>query len=89
MMGKNPYNMHDMKKNNTLVIDLADQMLQDDEGQMAKSNLYKATKSCIAMHNILEDNEQLEGWVQEKIAVASNMLQSVANYLEYQKISGK
>ena len=41
------------------------------------------------LHNILEDDENLEPWVQEKIAIAASMIQSVANYLEYEKVSGK
>jgi hypothetical protein len=85
----NPYKMGDLKKDETLVIGASEPKEPEYEGNMAKSNLYRMAKSATMLHNIIQDDENLEPWVQEKIAVASSMIQSVANYLEYQKVSGK
>ena len=59
------------------------------EGHMAKGNLFKAAEAATMLHNLIQDNENLEPWVEEKIAVASQMLDSVANYLKYEKVSGQ
>jgi hypothetical protein len=58
------------------------------EGRMAKSNLYNAAQDCMAMHELIQDDENLEPWLEEKIAVASSMLTSVARYLKYEKMKG-
>ena len=59
------------------------------EGRMAKGNLFKAAEAASMLHNLIQDNENLEPWVEEKIAVASQMLDSVANYLKYEKVRGQ
>ncbi len=59
------------------------------EGYMAKSNLYKMAKSATDLHNMLKDEENLEPWVEEKIAVAANMIDTVADYMEYAKMAKK
>jgi len=56
---------------------------------MAKSNLYKMAKSATDLHNMLKDEENLEPWVEEKIAVAANMIDTVADYMEYAKMAKK
>jgi hypothetical protein len=56
---------------------------------MAKGNLFKAAEAASMLHNLIQDNENLEPWVEEKIAVASQMLDSVANYLKYEKVRGQ
>lgn len=57
------------------------------EGYMAKGNLYKMAKSASELHNLIADNENLEPWVEEKIAVAARMIDDVADYMEYAKKS--
>ena len=37
------------------------------------------------MHKIIHDDENLEPWVEEKIAVAAYMMDSVGHYLQYEK----
>lgn len=59
------------------------------EGRMAKQNLFKIAKYATELHNMLEDDDNLEPWVEEKIAVASSMIETVAHYMEYEKLSGK
>ena len=56
----------------------------DDEGGMAKRQLYKAAKYAMMLHDSLEDADQLEGWVQSKITKAADYLGTVAHYLEYE-----
>lgn len=57
------------------------------EGYMAKGNLYKMGKSATELHNLIADEENLEPWVEEKIAVAARMIDDVADYMEYAKKS--
>jgi hypothetical protein len=87
MKEENPYKIS-MSKPSVSFIKGDEPKEPEYEGEMAKSNLYKMAKSATMLHNILKDEENLEPWVQEKIAVASSMIQSVANYLEYKKLSG-
>ena len=56
----------------------------DDEGRMAKSQLYKIAKYAMEVHDNLGDDDQLEGWVQSKIATMSSMMGAVKHYLEYE-----
>lgn len=56
----------------------------DDEGHMAKSQLYNLAKYAIMLHDALEDNQQLEGWVQSKITLATDYIGKVKHYLEYE-----
>tara|TARA_R100000030_G_scaffold98676_2_gene88889 strand:+ start:422 stop:853 length:432 start_codon:yes stop_codon:yes gene_type:complete len=56
----------------------------DEEGGMAKSQLYKMAKYAIMLHDALDDDTQLEAWVQSKITIASEYLGKVKHYLEYE-----
>lgn len=58
------------------------------EGKMAKGNLFRMAEYATEMHNMIKDGENLEPWVEEKIAVAAQMIDSVAHYLKYEKIRG-
>jgi hypothetical protein len=55
------------------------------EGRMAKTNLFKMEEYSRSLQGMIADNENLEPWVQEKIAVAASMIESVAHYLQYDK----
>ena len=57
----------------------------DNEGRMAKSELYKLKNYAEKIGDMISDTEQLEGWVQSKITKAADYLSSVAHYLEYEK----
>ena len=61
----------------------------DDEGRMAKSQLYKIAKYAMEIHDNIGDDDQLEGWVQSKIATVSSMIGSVKHYLEYEYKRGE
>jgi hypothetical protein len=56
------------------------------EGEMAKSNLYNLRDDSAMLCNLIEMEEDLEPWVQEKIAVAASMISSVARYMKFQKV---
>ena len=56
----------------------------DEEGGMAKSQLYNLAKYAIMLHDALEDDTQLESWVQSKITIASEYMSKVKHYLEYE-----
>lgn len=58
------------------------------EGRMAKNNLYKIAEYATALQGIIQDNENLEPWVEEKIAVAASMMDSVGHYLQYERMRG-
>jgi len=58
------------------------------EGRMAKANLYKTAEYATMLQGLIQDNENLEPWVQEKIAVAASMMESVGHYLQYEKMRG-
>ena len=55
----------------------------DDDGWMAKSELYKLAKYAISLHGMIQDNENLEPWVQSKITKAADYISSVKHYMEY------
>lgn len=56
----------------------------DDEGRMAKQQLYKIKKYAQELCNMLDDNTQLEGWVQAKITKAEEAIGAVKHYMEYE-----
>jgi hypothetical protein len=56
----------------------------DDEGRMAKSQLYKMREYTDKLTSMLDDNTQLEGWVQAKLTKASDYLSAVFHYLDYE-----
>lgn len=59
----------------------------DDDGWMAKSELYKLAKYSIALHGKIQDNESLEPWVQSKITKASDYISTVLHYMEYVELN--
>ena len=56
----------------------------DSEGGMAKSQLYRMAKYAIMLHDALDDDTQLEAWVQSKITIATEYIGKVKHYLEYE-----
>ena len=58
----------------------------DYEGEMAKSELYCIIENAEELFQMLDDDDQLEGWVQSKITKAADYLNSVTQYLKYQSV---
>jgi len=63
--------MHDLK-------------LNDDEGRMARADLFKLAKYSTKLFKMIDDNQQLDGWVQAKITKAADYIASVYHYMEYE-----
>lgn len=59
--------------------------VEDYEADMFKGHLYTMAKQAHQLNEIISEQEDIEEWVQEKIAVAANMLDTVYDYLMYQK----
>jgi len=57
----------------------------DYEGEMAKSELLKMKKYAIALCNMIDDETQLEAWVQAKLTKATDYMSAVYHYLDYQR----
>lgn len=56
----------------------------DNEGRMAKQNLYKVHKYSQELFGLLHDYQELDAWVQVKIAKAADYMGAVKHYLEYE-----
>lgn len=58
------------------------------EGRMVKNNLWKIAEYASEVYDLVHDDEDLEPWVEEKIAIAAYMLDSVGHYVKYEKHRG-
>ena len=56
----------------------------DREGAMAKADLYKLASYSHKLYEKIEEDTQLEAWVQAKITKAADYIASVYHYLEYE-----
>ena len=56
----------------------------DNEGAMAKADLYKLAKYSMKLFQDIQDDTALEAWVQAKITKAADYIASVYHYLEYE-----
>lgn len=55
----------------------------DDDGFMARSQLYFMARDAIQLHGIIDDRDDLEPWVQSKIAQSAEAIDAVRRYTEY------
>jgi hypothetical protein len=56
----------------------------DREGAMAKADLFKLANYSHKLYQQLNDEDQMESWVQAKITKAADYIASVYHYLEYE-----
>jgi hypothetical protein len=56
----------------------------DKEGAMAKADLYKLANYSFKLFKKIQEEDQLEAWVQAKITKAADYIASVYHYLEYE-----
>jgi hypothetical protein len=56
----------------------------DREGAMAKADLFKLANYSHKLFGQIQDDQQLEAWVQAKITKAADYIASVYHYLEYE-----
>ena len=52
---------------------------------MAKQDLYKTAQQSAKLFKLISENEQLEGWVSKKITKAAEDIESVYQYLNFEK----
>jgi len=52
---------------------------------MAKQDLYKTAQQSAKLFKLISENEELEGWVSKKITKAAADIESVYQYLNYEK----
>jgi len=57
---------------------------EDVEGRRAKAQLFKLMKYSHKLISLLDDDDDLESWIQDKISVASDNMSSVYHYLDYE-----
>jgi hypothetical protein len=60
----------------------------DHEASMARGELYNAIKNAMEIFQMIESGENLEGWVAAKITKAADYLNSVHDYMVYEKKYG-
>jgi len=58
---------------------------EDYEADMFKGNLFTMARQAADLNEMISEQEDIEEWVQEKIAVAAHALDTVYDYLVYQK----
>lgn len=61
----------------------------DHEGRMAKRQLQDIAEYAAELSEMLQDDTQLESWVQAKITKAADYISKVKHYLEYEMETGK
>lgn len=61
----------------------------DEDGFMARAQLYHLAKYAIDLHSMIGDRDNLEPWVQAKITKAADYLDVVKHYLEYQAVKAQ
>lgn len=55
-----------------------------EQAGMIKSNLYSIFTKAQSLHDSIGDTDELPEWVQEKIAVADEMIDTISDYLGYE-----
>ena len=60
----------------------------DDEGSMARGELYNAVKNATELFKMIQPGDNLEGWVAAKITKAADYLNIVHDYMAYEKQYG-
>lgn len=61
----------------------------DHEGDMAKRQLANIAEYAAELSEMLQDDTQLESWVQAKITKAADYIKTVKHHLEYDMKAGK
>jgi hypothetical protein len=56
---------------------------ENEEIRMVKTNLFTLSEDAKMLHDALHEGEELEPWMQQKIAVATEMLCGVAKVVRY------
>jgi len=62
---------------------------EDHEGKMAKRQMFKTVMDSKAILDMLQDGDELPGWVQSKMTKIADYIGAVKNYLEYDHVMGE
>ena len=57
----------------------------DHEGKMARSQLMRTAENATELVQMIQEPDQLPSWVQSKLTKASDYIQAVRSYLQYEK----
>lgn len=77
----------DFIKEDHNIVQAVVEMHDDHEIQLAREQCYNAASNAIELHRMLKhitERQGLEGWVQEKITLASDYLRQVKEWMEYE-----
>jgi hypothetical protein len=66
-------------------IDITSSSQPDHEASMAKGELYNVVKNAKELFHMIQDGENLEGWVASKITRAADYINTVHDYMMYEK----
>jgi len=61
----------------------------EQEGYMAKSQLFKVGEYAMKLHDMIEGDDDLPEWMQYKIAIMSQMIGDVYHALDYDLQTGQ
>ena len=61
----------------------------DHEGKMAKRQMFKTAMYSKAILDMLQDGDELPGWVQSKMTKIADYIGAVKHYLEYDHVMGE
>ena len=56
-----------------------------DEKEMVMSNLNRLVQFCQDLMEMMQDSDDIEEWVQEKIATSADRIEAVHGYISYEK----
>ena len=56
----------------------------DHEAKMARADLFKLAQYSFKLFKMIQENQELEGWVQAKITKAADYISSVYHYMQYE-----
>lgn len=59
----------------------------DEDGFMARSQLYFMARDAIKLHGMIGDRDELEPWVQSKITKAAEAIEVVRRNIEYKQVA--
>ncbi len=68
-------------------MDLEKPKVDDHEAKMARADLYKLAQYSAKLFKMINENDELDGWVQSKITKAADYISSVYHYLEYEQMA--
>jgi hypothetical protein len=68
-------------------MDLEKPQSDDHEAKMAKADCYKLAQYSAKLFKMIDEGEELDGWVQAKITKAADYISSVYHYLEYEQLA--